>query len=71
MFLVVCYAGRDTKLMQNSGKPQFKRTKIDHWLNNIILGVNYFIFIISFSVDFCFFISNVFDIGNMSRILGI
>lgn len=42
-FVVVCYAGRDTKLMQNSGKPKFKRTKIDHWLNKIILGVNYFL----------------------------
>jgi hypothetical protein len=40
--LVVCNAGRDTKLMQNSGKPKFKRTKIDHWLNKIILGVNSF-----------------------------
>jgi magnesium-transporting ATPase (P-type) len=37
--LVVCNAGQDTKLMQNSGKPQFKRTKIDYWLNKIIFGV--------------------------------
>ncbi|CAF2564090.1 unnamed protein product [Rotaria sp. Silwood2] len=42
-FGIVCYAGPDTKLMQNSDKPKFKRTKIDHWLNKIILGVNYFI----------------------------
>jgi hypothetical protein len=25
--------------MQNSGKVQLKRTKIDQWLNKIILGV--------------------------------
>ncbi|CAF1066993.1 unnamed protein product [Adineta ricciae] len=39
-FGIVCYAGRDTKLMQNSGKPKFKRTKIDHWLNKIIIGAS-------------------------------
>ena len=36
---IVCYAGPDTKLMRNSGKAKFKRTKIDHLLNRIILGV--------------------------------
>ena len=39
LILVVCYAGPDTKLMKNSGKAKFKRTKIDHLLNRIILGV--------------------------------
>ena len=39
VILVVCYAGPDTKLMRNSGKASFKRTKIDHLLNRIILGV--------------------------------
>lgn len=39
VILVVCYAGPDTKLMRNSGKATFKRTKIDHLLNRIILGV--------------------------------
>jgi magnesium-transporting ATPase (P-type) len=71
LIVVVCYAGRDTKLMQNSGTPKFKRTKIDHWLNKIILGVNYFIFIILFLVDFCLFIFNLYDIGNLLWILGI
>ncbi|CAF4658700.1 unnamed protein product, partial [Rotaria magnacalcarata] len=37
-FGIVCYAGPDTKLMKNSGKAKFKRTKIDHLLNRIILG---------------------------------
>lgn len=37
---VVIFAGRDTKLMQNSGKTKFKRTSIDRLLNFIILGVN-------------------------------
>lgn len=61
---VVCYTGSDTKLMQNSGKPKFKRTKIDHWLNKIILGVGdrflrrHFFFMNIF-VDFRFSISNV------------
>ena len=36
---VVVFAGRDTKLMQNSGKTKFKRTSIDRLLNFIILGV--------------------------------
>jgi hypothetical protein len=38
-FEVVCYAGRDTKIMKNSGKAKFKRTKLDHLLDQLILGV--------------------------------
>jgi magnesium-transporting ATPase (P-type) len=38
---VVLFAGRDTKLMQNSGKTKFKRTSIDRLLNFIIL-VSYY-----------------------------
>ena len=41
---VVIFAGRDTKLMQNSGKTKFKRTSIDRLLNFIILGVSFFHF---------------------------
>ena len=37
---VVIFAGKDTKLMQNSGKAKFKRTSIDRLLNFIILGVS-------------------------------
>ena len=37
---VVIFAGKDTKLMQNSGKSKFKRTSIDRLLNFIILGVS-------------------------------
>lgn len=37
---VVVFAGKDTKLMQNSGKATFKRTTIDRLLNFIIIGVN-------------------------------
>lgn len=37
---VVLFAGKDTKLMQNSGKTKFKRTKIDKLLNHVILGVS-------------------------------
>ncbi|EEB16029.1 ATPase, class I, type 8B, putative [Pediculus humanus corporis] len=35
---VVIFAGKDTKLMQNSGKTKFKRTSIDRLLNFIIIG---------------------------------
>lgn len=37
---VVVFAGRDTKLMQNSGKTKFKSTSIDRFLNYIIIGVS-------------------------------
>lgn len=36
---VVIFAGKDTKLMQNSGKTQFKSTGVDRLLNFIIIGV--------------------------------
>lgn len=38
---VVIFAGKDTKLMQNSGKTKFKRTSIDRLLNFIIIGVSF------------------------------
>lgn len=37
---LVIFAGKDTKLMQNSGKAKFKRTNIDKLLNFIIIGVS-------------------------------
>lgn len=37
---VVIFAGKDSKLMQNSGKTQFKSTSIDRLLNFIIIGVS-------------------------------
>lgn len=37
---VVIFAGKDTKLMQNSGKTKFKSTSIDRLLNFIIIGVS-------------------------------
>ena len=36
---LVLFAGRDTKLMMNSGKTKFKRTHIDRLMNKIIIGV--------------------------------
>lgn len=39
-FGVVIFAGRDTKLMQNSGKTIFKQTSLDRLLNILILGVS-------------------------------
>lgn len=41
---VVVFAGRDTKLMQNSGKTIFKRTSLDRLLNVLILGIVFFLF---------------------------
>lgn len=38
-FGVVIFAGRDTKLVQNSGKTILKRTSLDRLLNILILGV--------------------------------
>lgn len=37
---VVIFTGKDTKLMQNSGKTKFKRTSIDRLLNFLIIGVS-------------------------------
>lgn len=37
---IVIFAGKDTKLMQNSGKTTFKSTSIDRFLNYIIIGVS-------------------------------
>jgi magnesium-transporting ATPase (P-type) len=38
---VVIFAGRDTKLMMNSGRAKFKRTHIDRFMNKLIIGVSY------------------------------
>ncbi|KAJ6635423.1 Phospholipid-transporting ATPase ID, partial [Pseudolycoriella hygida] len=40
---VVIFAGKDTKLMQNSGKTKFKSTSIDRLLNFIIIGIVFFL----------------------------
>ncbi|XP_013785389.1 phospholipid-transporting ATPase ID-like [Limulus polyphemus] len=41
---LVVFAGRDTKLMQNSGKTMFKRTSLDRLLNILIIGIVFFLF---------------------------
>lgn len=46
---LVVFAGKDTKLMMNSGKTKFKRTSLDRFLNILIMGVsehttNYYFF---------------------------
>lgn len=38
-YLVVCYAGSDTKLMKNTNKASFKRSHMDRLLDKIIIGV--------------------------------
>jgi hypothetical protein len=76
LILVVCYAGPDTKLMKNSGKATFKRTKIDHLLNRIILGVRipiilqYKTSLLSY-LDLFLFINYVFNHDNLLWILGV
>ncbi|RUS90719.1 hypothetical protein EGW08_001523 [Elysia chlorotica] len=42
---LVVFAGRDTKLMMNSGKAIFKRTNIDRLMNFLIIGI--FLFLVS------------------------
>ena len=37
---LVIFAGRDTKLMMNSGKTKFKHTHIDVLMNLLIIGVS-------------------------------
>ncbi|KPM06938.1 phospholipid-transporting ATPase ID-like protein, partial [Sarcoptes scabiei] len=44
-FGVVIFAGRDTKLVQNSGKTILKRTSLDRLLNILILGIVLFLII--------------------------
>ncbi|CAF2582547.1 unnamed protein product [Rotaria sp. Silwood2] len=52
-FGIVCYAGPDTKLMKNSGKAKFKRTQIDHLLNQIIIGIVFFLLIMCTIMTIC------------------
>ena len=40
---VVIFAGKETKLMMNSGKSKFKRTSLDRFLNILIMGVSLFL----------------------------
>ncbi|XP_076466035.1 phospholipid-transporting ATPase ID-like [Babylonia areolata] len=42
---VVIFAGKDTKLMMNSGKTKFKRTHIDRLMNKLIVGI--FLFLVT------------------------
>ncbi|UYV77865.1 ATP8B2 [Cordylochernes scorpioides] len=42
-FGIVVFAGRDTKLMQNSGRTIFKRTSLDRLLNLLIIGIVFFL----------------------------
>ncbi|KAK6747023.1 hypothetical protein RB195_000331 [Necator americanus] len=40
---LVIFAGKDTKLMMNSGKSKFKRTSLDRFLNILIMGIVLFL----------------------------
>ncbi|KAJ6664063.1 hypothetical protein lerEdw1_008278 [Lerista edwardsae] len=53
-FGMVIFAGPDTKLMQNSGKPQLKRTSIDRLMNTLILWL----------FGLLFFMGIILGIGN-------
>jgi len=39
MYGVVVYAGHDTKLVQNSGRTKFKRTRLDRLMNKMVIGI--------------------------------
>ena len=41
---IVIFAGRDTKLMQNSGQSKLKRTSIDRMVNKLVLVVRIIFF---------------------------
>ncbi|XP_022106465.1 phospholipid-transporting ATPase ID-like isoform X2 [Acanthaster planci] len=43
---IVIFAGRDTKLMQNSGKSKFKRTSIDRMVNKLVLVIFLILFVL-------------------------
>ncbi|XP_038076236.1 phospholipid-transporting ATPase ID-like isoform X3 [Patiria miniata] len=43
---IVIFAGRDTKLMQNSGKAKFKRTSIDRMVNKLVLAIFVILFVL-------------------------
>ena len=64
---MVIFAGKDTKLMQNSGKTKFKRTSIDKLLNFIILGIVFFLVCMCL---FCTIACGVWEtlIGNVFQI---
>uniref|UniRef100_A0A182JP59 Phospholipid-transporting ATPase n=1 Tax=Anopheles christyi TaxID=43041 RepID=A0A182JP59_9DIPT len=64
---VVIFAGKDTKLMQNSGKTKFKRTTIDRLLNFIIIGIVFFLLSIC---GFCTIASAIWEalVGNKFQI---
>ncbi|XP_006863232.1 PREDICTED: probable phospholipid-transporting ATPase FetA-like [Chrysochloris asiatica] len=47
---LVIYTGPDTKLMQNSGKSTFKRTRIDHLMNVLVIWIFLVLGIICFAL---------------------
>lgn len=52
-FGLVVFAGRDSKLMQNSGETIFKRTKCDKLLNVLIIGIALALIAICFFASIC------------------
>lgn len=56
---VVVFAGRDTKLMQNSGKTKFKSTSIDRFLNYIIIGVSDFLEFIDIFIIIIYYLLHI------------
>lgn len=57
-FGVVVFAGRDTKLMQNTGKTIFKRTSLDRLLNLLIIGI---VFVLIGMCLFCTIAAGVWE----------
>ncbi|RVE65592.1 hypothetical protein OJAV_G00118010 [Oryzias javanicus] len=55
-FGLVIFAGPDTKLMQNSGKSKFKRTRMDRMMNILVLCICGFLVTICAILSICNFI---------------
>ncbi|XP_075248083.1 putative phospholipid-transporting ATPase IM isoform X2 [Convolutriloba macropyga] len=50
---IVIFAGKETKLVQNSGKAAFKRTHLDKLLNILVLTIFIFLFLLCLIASMC------------------
>lgn len=50
---IVIFAGKDTKLMQNSGKTTFKRTSIDRMMNKLVIFIFCFLILMCLICTIC------------------
>ncbi|XP_071965131.1 probable phospholipid-transporting ATPase IM isoform X2 [Antedon mediterranea] len=50
---IVIFAGKDTKLMQNSGKSKFKRTSLDKLMNKLVISIFVLLLVICLICSIC------------------